>query len=142
MGQPFGAGVVARGTGVLLAPVEGREDAFLAPMVLANHNINQAHMAIAASGGWAAPVAAALVALGLTDGAGMNEAMSRPRAARIDAAGPVRHEAGWTGSAGLPIDGMGRVQAIWCPAGLVRGQRSCVFSSDPRGHGLALGEGL
>jgi gamma-glutamyltranspeptidase/glutathione hydrolase len=143
MGRPFGAGVLAPGTGVLLAPVEGREDAFLAPMVLANHNVNQAFMAIAASGGWAAPIATAVVALRLTeDDDALERAIAAPRAVRLAANGPVRHEAGWSGggSGSLVVEALGRVQAIWCPAGLKRGQKSCRFASDPRGQGLARGE--
>ena len=34
---------------------------------------------------------------------------------------------------------LGRVNAIYCPDGLSKGQESCAFISDRRGFGLALG---
>ena len=143
MGKPFGAGVIAQSVGVPLAPVAGREEALLAPLVLANHNVNQGFMAVAASGGWAAPIAAALVGLALAqDGGELTDAVAAPRAVRLTPEGPVHREEGWRGGGGgaLPPAPIGRVQAIWCPAGLVRGQRGCRFASDPRGHGLAGGQ--
>ena len=41
-----------------------------------------------------------------------------------------------------PAKALGRVQAIWCPGGLVRAAESCRFASDPRGFGLAIGAAL
>jgi gamma-glutamyltranspeptidase / glutathione hydrolase len=143
MGKPFGAGVVAKSVGVPLAPVAGREDAFLAPLLLANHNVNQGYMAVAASGGWAAPIATALVGLALAeDGDELTAAMAAPRAVRLSPDGPVHHEAGWRGGGQSmpPEQALGRVQALWCPAGLLRGPKDCRFATDRRGFGLAGGQ--
>ena len=37
-----------------------------------------------------------------------------------------------------PADTIGRVQALWCPAGLRRQQERCTAAADRRGFGLAL----
>ena len=139
MGTPFGAGRLAQDVGVLMAPVAGREQAFLAPMLVANHNINQGYLAIAASGGQTAPIATALVALALLeDGAELKAAMAASRAARLRPEGPLIRDDG--GRSGPSAQSLGNVQAVWCPNGLQRGPSTCGYASDPRGHGLARGQ--
>ena len=40
-----------------------------------------------------------------------------------------------------PQPGLGRVNALRCLDGIVRGRETCAFAADPRGFGLALGGG-
>lgn len=139
MGTSFGTGRLAQDAGVLMAPVTGREEAFIAPMVVANHNINQGYLAIAASGGRAAPVATALAALSLLqEGADLEAALAAPRAARFAPGGPTIRE-GEDAASEPSGPKIGNVQAVWCPNGLRRGRSTCAYASDPRGHGLARG---
>jgi gamma-glutamyltranspeptidase/glutathione hydrolase len=140
MGPLFGSGRMAGAAGVLLAPVEGREKDFASPMVVANHNVHQGHLAIASSGGWAAPAATALVALALLeDGAETAAALAAPRAIRLGPGGLVFHEPNVTGADGQQVQALGNVQLIWCRDGLDEPE-SCRFASDRRGYGLARGQ--
>ncbi len=141
MGRPFGSRRMAGAAGILLTEVKAREADFAAPLVAANHNISQGHLAIAASGGWAGPMATALVALALLeDGATMETAMAAPRAVRLGVGGPAFFEPGAGSGAGREVSALGQVQAIWCPEGLEREPESCRFASDGRGYGLARGQ--
>lgn len=130
----FGTGRSA--AGVMLAPNAPEQAAYLSPLLAVNPNVDQAFMAAAASGGAAAPVAVARVVLGvLAADEALTAAMAGPRAFNGGAA-PVAGTAA-AGSDG-PADNIGRVQALWCPAGLKRQQERCTAASDPRGFGLAL----
>lgn len=139
MGRPFGTGQVAGQTGVLMAPVANREEAMLAPMLVANQNVRQGYLAIASTGGWQGPIATALVALALLeDGTDLKAALAAPRAVKLGPDGPVEREQGPPGTAGATS--IGNVQVVWCPGGLVSRAVSCRYGTDPRGHGLARGQ--
>ena len=132
----FGAGKMA--AGVLLAPNAPAESAYLSPLLAVNENVDQTFMAAAASGGAAAPVAVARVVLGvLAADEALPTAMAAPRSLiDVPAAGTTVADAGE--ATDRPADNIGRVQALWCPAGLKRQQERCIAASDRRGSGLAL----
>lgn len=125
----FGDGKMAGG--VLLAPNAPAQSAYLSPLLAVNPNVDQTFMAAAASGGAAAPVAVARVVLGvLTADEALSDAVAAPRSQGGAAvAGTTVAE---------PADTIGRVQALWCPAGLRRQQERCTAAADRRGFGLAL----
>lgn len=117
MGAPFGAGRVAGGTGVILAPASAPQGDFPAPLLAVNHNVDQTYLAAAGSGGWTAPVELAKAALAVLDGRTLDDALAE--AAKEPAPG--------------------RVHALWCAEGFRRRTERCEFRADPRGHGLAAG---
>ncbi len=145
IGPPFGAGRVAREAGIILTPVENRENSFSAPMVVANQNVTQGFLAIAASGGWGGPTATALVALALLeDGAELSSAIAAPRLARLSPERPFVYEEGADLSslpeAGQMVPAIGRVYVVWCASGFARAPQTCRFAADGRGYGLARGQ--
>lgn len=132
----FGAGKMA--AGVLLAPNAPEQSAYLSPVLAVNENVDQTFMAAAASGGAAAPVAVARVVLGvLAADESLPAAMAAPRSfAGATPSGTTVADA--DDATARPADTIGRVQALWCPAGLNRQQERCTAVSDRRGFGLAL----
>lgn len=154
--EPFGAGRVAPGTGIVLAAAPGpagRDPAPLAPVLIVNHNTRQVLFAAAASGG--APAATSLAATMvkvLVDERPLMAAVAAPRLHRsgLPDVVLVEVEMGEQSLAELAARGhvvqrgppLGRVHAIHCPGGLERSPESCSFTADRRGFGLATGGGF
>ena len=145
MGRAFGAGRVARAAGVILAPTTGWDAARLTPMIVVNHNIAQGYLAPDAAGP-AASGAVAQVALDLLEAVSpLDRAMAASRVMRHGARGEIYQEPRQgiqPASGAKPAKALGRVQAIWCPGGLIRSAETCRFASDGRGFGLAIGAAL
>lgn len=114
MNNLFGTGRIAPGTGILLAaaPDHGRAP-LLAPVVIWNKPTNSFRAAVAGTGQEGAPLAAGLAAhYALSD---------RGRAF------------------GTTVPEPGRLNGINCPDRVPGSFRSCVWVTDPRGEGLAIG---
>ncbi len=148
----FGAGRMAAGTGIVMAaPPGGARDGGLAPSVavLGNTVAGDAHMALAASGGAAAPTALVAVMLGgLIEGRPLDQALGAARLHHGGAPDLVRHEAGVDPAVldSLRRRGhelrqaeqtLGRVSGFYCVEGLIDEDEGCQVASDPRGWGLA-----
>ena len=151
MNALFGAGRIAPGTGVILAPApdeRGFGFSALAPMIMANRNNGEFYYASAASGGMAGALAEADMLHAVTqERLSLEAAMLRPRVfhdgdpdvAIYDVSGNEDPSAALTG-AGFQVEqrnGIGRVNAIWCPGGSPTDPESCQLRNDFRGNGLA-----
>ncbi len=117
MGNLFGIGRVAPGTGVLL----GASPASIAPPLLSaaigyNSNLHAFHAAVGGSGQAGAPLA---VAIGLTQGEDSRPAIAQPNPAAVPEPG--------------------RANIIACSKYLPETDGSCAWATDPRGFGLAIG---
>ncbi len=152
----FGAGRVARGTGIVLAALpgpRGRGPDALAPMLLVNNLQNVFYMAAEATGGKASPSAlvnvVAWTLLGKVDEK-LEPAIFAKRVANDGAPGTTFYEQGIDPAVaqslagkGHPVaaaTGIGRVNALFCPTGVPnRDGVSCTVKTDPRGFGLAVG---
>lgn len=149
MNGPFGSGVIAPGTGILLAPPPGAPRASVPTVALmVNETIGLTFFAAAGSG--PTPAAVARIALDTiieSDG-NMIEAVAAPRSyssgdpdvAVIEAAMPAAERAA-LGSRGHAVDevqSIGRVNGFYCPRGLPRTVQVCQFAKDPRSFGLAV----
>jgi gamma-glutamyltranspeptidase/glutathione hydrolase len=146
MVQPFGAGVLAPGTGILLVPADtGGPPTQPAALALVSRVNSQIFLGAAVSG--ASPATIAAVPLD-TAGRGMTleRAIAAPRL--FDPFDPdiVVHEPAWEPSALARLRELGytlrageslaRINGFHCPEGLPR-TPSCQFVSDPRGFGLS-----
>jgi gamma-glutamyltranspeptidase/glutathione hydrolase len=151
MNALFGAGRIAPGTGIILAPApdeRGFGFSALAPMVMANRNNGEFYYASAASGGLAGALAEADLLHAVTqEKLSLEAAMLRPRVfhdgdpdlAIYDVSGNDDPSAALT-AAGFQVEqrnGIGRVNAIWCPGGSPTDPESCQLRNDFRGNGLA-----
>lgn len=151
MNALFGAGRIAQGTGIILAPApdeRGFGFSALAPMVMANRNNGEFYFASAASGGMAGALAQADILNGVTEeGLSLEAAMLRPRVfhggdpdtAFYDVSGNEDPSAALA-AAGFQVEqrkGLGRVNAIYCPGGSPTDPESCQLRNDFRGDGLA-----
>jgi gamma-glutamyltranspeptidase/glutathione hydrolase len=151
MNALFGAGRIAPGTGIILAPApdeRGFGFSALAPMVMANRNNGEFYYASAASGGLAGALAEAdLLHAVNQEKLSLEAAMLRPRVfhdgdpdlAIYDVSGNDDPSAALT-AAGFQVEqrnGIGRVNAIWCPGGSPTDPESCQLRNDFRGNGLA-----
>lgn len=151
MNALFGAGRIAPGTGIILAPApdeRGFGFSALAPMVMANRNNGEFYYASAASGGMAAALAEAEVLRAVTqEKLSLEAAILRPRVffeggsgtAIYDVSGNEDPSAALTG-AGFQVEqrnAIGRINAIWCPGGSPTDPESCQLRNDFRGNGLA-----
>ena len=147
----FGVGRVAPGTGIVLAaaPLPLREPtASLAPVMIVDGPTRELLFAGAASGGTAVPLALIEVIAGaLIDGLPLSRAVAAPRLHHVGIPDMVVHEPQETGPR---LDGLirrgytvsevaelGRVNSVYCRNGFKGTAKSCAFSTDPRGHGLA-----
>jgi gamma-glutamyltranspeptidase/glutathione hydrolase len=149
MNALFGAGRVAQGTGVILAPApdeRGFGFSALAPMVMANRNNGELYFVSAASGGLAGALAQADLLHGVTSGKlSLEGAMLRARV--FGGADTVLYDVsgnedpgGALSAAGLTAEqrkGLGRINAIWCPGGTPTNPETCQVRNDFRGDGLA-----
>ncbi len=151
MNGPFGKGGIAPITGIALAPAGGVDSsAYLGPMLVGDREIGGIVYAAAASGGAAAPAAMMRTALAaLFDRAPLDQAIAAPRVFHPGIPDQLYYEptlgraalaALWErGHVYRPVSELGRVNAMRCLDGIVRGSDSCAFEADPRGFGLALG---
>lgn len=152
MNNLFGAGRMAPGTGILLAPAPNDQGAgyrALGPVVMANAPTGEFFFAGAASGGETAATALAQVFLRTADAKEtLANAIAAPRyhhngapdivfVEKIDkteAPGDLARRGDQTQA----IDIIGRVNAIWCPKSIQRDAASCEADADPRAFGLAV----
>ncbi len=149
MNALFGAGRIAEGTGLILAPApDARGFGFsaLAPIVMANRNNGEFYFASAASGGLAGALAQADILHGVTDGKlSLEAAMLRARV--FNGGDTVLYDAsanenpgGALQAAGFQAEqrkGIGRINAIFCPGGSPTNPDTCQVRNDFRGDGLA-----
>jgi gamma-glutamyltranspeptidase/glutathione hydrolase len=149
--QPFGAGRVAPGTGVVLAApptAGGRGQGALAAMIVDDRIRDGVVFAAAASGGAAAATAMAQVAAkAMFEGQPLEDALASARIHPFGPAGVVYHEPNLDGAVArevaargqrlVPSLALGAVNALACPGGLLKRPGSCALRSDPRGLGLA-----
>ncbi len=151
----FGTGRVAEGTGIVLAAapeVEGIGPQSLAPIMVFHSESGDPVLIAAATGGAAAPSALAWMVVNLFDG-GMNltQAMAAPRCHHgglpdrvlVEPDTPRVWAAGLS-ERGHTVEGIaeiGRINAIYCPAGLFADHERCQYRSDRRGYGMAVGVG-
>jgi gamma-glutamyltranspeptidase / glutathione hydrolase len=152
MNNLFGAGRMAPGTGILLAPAPNDRGAgyrALGPVLMANKSTGEFFFAGAASGGETAASALAQVFVRTADAEQpLADAVAAPRFHHNGAPDVVFTEAiiGPEDSGSLTqrghqteaIDIIGRVNAIWCPKSIQRDSTSCSAASDPRAFGLAV----
>jgi len=146
----FGAGRIAPDTGVLLAaPPLGGNDGTLSPSVaiLGNEPNGDAHLALAASGGAAAPTALVAALLGvLALDQPLEEVIAAPRLHHGGAPDLVLYEAGVPpteldalrarGHGMAEAEALSRVGGFYCVEGLRDIKYGCAANSDPRGWGL------
>jgi gamma-glutamyltranspeptidase/glutathione hydrolase len=151
MNRLFGAGRVAVGTGIVLAARPEREsDGTLSPSVaiLANEVAGDSHLAVAASGGAAAPSALVAVLLGvLVEGRPLEQAIAAPRLHHGGTPDFVLHEPAVAtpvldalrarGHELVEAPALGRVGGFYCAEGVIDSEAGCAVGSDPRGWGLA-----
>lgn len=150
MNRLFGAGRVAPDTGILLAaPPRGGDDGTLPPSVaiLGNEPNGDAHLALAASGGAAAPTALVRALLGvLVEELPLAQAIAAPRLHQGGQPDLVLYEAGVPpaeldalrarGHGLTEAPALGRVGGFYCVEGLRDSEEGCAAGSDPRGWGL------
>jgi gamma-glutamyltranspeptidase/glutathione hydrolase len=145
----FGAGMVAPGTGIVMAASPGRNTgpAGIAPVLVVNPHVHETHFAAAASGGITAPTALAQVLLGAqVDGTKLDKAQAAPRvhhSGTPDLAVVEPPEQGGDPSSlakrGHEVRAVAipaRVNAFQCDSGRA-GFSTCRAESDPRGFGLS-----
>lgn len=152
MNDLFGAGRVAPGTGVILAPApnaSGAGPTALGPVILANEPTGGFYYAAAASGGQTAATAMASVFLrSVALERPLEEAIAVKRLHHNGAPDAVFYEEDTpaetlddlsrrghrTAEGGI----LGRVAAVWCPGGLPGNPDSCQAAADTRSNGLAV----
>lgn len=147
MNGPFGSGIMAPGTGILLAPLPDGERASV-PTVVSMANEVNGLIFFAAAGSGAAPGVLARVALDTLVGSDENmiDAVASPRVfgtgspdvSFVESAMPDGERAALSalGHNVEQMQSIGRVNGFFCPGGLPRDQ-TCQFVKDPRSFGLA-----
>ncbi|HEX6120254.1 MAG TPA: gamma-glutamyltransferase, partial [Dongiaceae bacterium] len=156
MNALFGAGRIAQGTGIILAPAPSERGfgySALAPMIMANDNNGELYYVSAASGaspgaGIAGAIAEADLLYAVTEErVPLEAAMLRarvydgadPDVANFDVSGDDNPSSALS-AAGYQveqIEALGRVNAIFCPGGTPTDPDSCQLRNDYRGNGLA-----
>lgn len=156
MNALFGAGRIAQGTGIILAPApsdKGFGYSALAPMIMANDNNGELYYVSAASGaspgaGIAGALAEADLLYAVTEErVPLEAAMLRarvyhgadPDVAYFDVSGDD-NPSGALSAAGYQTEqreALGRINAIFCPGGTPTNPDSCQLRNDYRGNGLA-----
>ncbi|WP_162917036.1 gamma-glutamyltransferase [Dongia deserti] len=151
MNALFGAGRIAQGTGIILAPApsdRGFGFSALAPMIMANDNNGELYYASATSGGMAGVLAQAELLYAVTkERVPLEAAMLRsrvyhgvdPDVVYFDVSGDDNPSAALS-AAGYQAEqreALGRVNAIFCPRGTPSDPDSCQLRNDYRGNGLA-----
>lgn len=152
MNDLFGAGRVAPGTGIILAPAPSQSGAgatALGPMILANEPTGGFYYAAAAAGGPVAATAMASVFLrSVALERPLEEAMAAKRLHHNGAPDVVFYEQespaempsslSGRGHQTAEVEILGRVAAVWCPGGLPGDPDSCQAAADTRSNGLAV----
>jgi gamma-glutamyltranspeptidase / glutathione hydrolase len=152
MNALFGAGRMAPGTGILLAPAPNERGAgyrSLGPAIVGSGYNGRIYFAGAASGGETGPSALAQVMLrAVLGGQSLADAEAAPRYHHNGDPDLVFHErdASEAELASLTQRGhaldtlaiIGRVSALWCPNSLQADPKTCQAAADPRGFGLAV----
>ena len=152
MNNLFGAGRMAPGTGILLAPAPNDRGAgyrALGPVLVANKATGEFFFAGAASGGETAASALAQVFVRVADAKqSLADAEAAPRFHHNGSPDIVYTESidrsqsdsslTQRGHQIQQIDSIGRVNAIWCPKSLQRDSSTCSAVADPRAYGLAV----
>ena len=147
----FGSGRMAPGTGILLAAPPGPgSNGFLSPSaaIVGNPVTGDVRFAAAASGGSAAPTALVQVMLQtLEEEKKLEAAMRTARFHHGGVPDELFYESGTReeivsdlltrGHAVQEASGLGRVNALRCPGGVIEAPTSCAVLSDPRGFGLS-----
>jgi gamma-glutamyltranspeptidase/glutathione hydrolase len=151
MNALFGAGRIAQGTGIILAPAPSEKGfgfSALAPMIMANDNNGELYYLSAASGGVAGALAEAELLYAVTEErVPLETAMQRPRVYHgvdpdvvyFDVSGDD-NPSGALSAAGYQTEqreALGRINAIFCPRGTPSDPDSCQLRNDYRGNGLA-----
>ncbi|MDY0883706.1 gamma-glutamyltransferase [Dongia soli] len=148
MNALFGAGRLAGDTGIILAPApndQGAGFSALAPMIVANQHNGEFYYASAASGGMPGAIAQAVILHRVMgQDVPLDKAILAPRVFHNGEPDKVFYEDGADVSAltaaGFQVEqrnGLGRVNAIYCPGGAPTKPDSCVMRNDYRGNGLA-----
>src|SRR5262249_19435312 len=146
MNALFGAGRIAQGTGIILAPApsdKGFGFSTLAPMIMANDNNGEMYYVSAASGGLAGALAQAELLYAVTEeGVPLEGAMLRPRVYHgVDPdvvyfdANSEENPSTALSAAGYQTEqreALGRVNAIYCPRGTPHDPDSCQLRNDYR----------
>lgn len=143
MNKPFGAGLIAEGTGLILAEVPTAvSSAALAPALMINRNVNEFFAAVAPSGGagGVSSMVSVLSRMTLAEQPAM-DALQAPRAHNGGAPDTTYAEQdGGLSARGHRVDSvraLGRVNVISCPDGIPPEPETCESLADPRGAGLA-----
>ncbi|UCH73225.1 MAG: gamma-glutamyltransferase [Rhodospirillales bacterium] len=149
--RPFGTGIMAPGTGVLLAPAPGPEDRnslSLGPMIVFNPRVAKFKFAAVGGPGPAAAAAMMTVAAESVIKTGrLDTALHRTRmligegnTVRIEASATSPQQESLTrrGHVLETVRSLGQVNAVFCPAGYPseESQMLCWAETDPRGFGL------
>ncbi|MBN41961.1 MAG: gamma-glutamyltransferase [Alphaproteobacteria bacterium] len=149
MNGPFGAGVIAPGTGTLLAPLPSARSASVPTVALmVNENVGLTYFAVAGSGPTPSVVARVALDTIAADEGNLIKAIAVPRVfgtgnpdvAVVEAASTAADRAALT-SLGHRIEeskSVGRVNGLFCPRGIPRNENLCQFVKDPRSFGLAV----
>jgi len=158
--NPFGVGLMARGTGILLAAAPDIPNATdnslrpLGPVFAIDEENGRLHLALAGSGGVAYPSAAAWVMIGLLgdDELDLRRAMEVPRLHHSGAPDLVYYEGRLPEAVAQRLAIMGhdtrvfpnpkaahpgRINAVFCRRGYPRSNPQCAAASDERGSGVA-----
>lgn len=152
MNEAFGSGRTAGQTDMIVARAAADPasvGAALSPVIVANHSNPRAIAALSGAGDSAAPAAliavagpafadevpltAALEAFRAAPGAGDRTVLLERAAGRTTASAIAAR-----GARVFPVDGLGRVNIMYCPQGLDQQPKLCDVRTDPRGHGYAI----
>ena len=122
--------------------------AALVPVLIVRGESRELVFAGAASGGTAVPlVLVQVIARALLDGETLSRAIAAPRLHHVGVPDMVVHEPheeqprldglARRGYTVAEVPELGRVNAVYCPNGFAPDPKSCAFSTDRRGFGLA-----
>jgi gamma-glutamyltranspeptidase len=151
MGREFGIGKIDPVTGVVFAPPLAADDlAYFGPMLVVDESQGEVRLALAGSGGMAAPAAMGIAAAALlSPSAPVARMLDEPRIFAPGQPGMTLVEPGFDAAAARSLferghdvkeaSRLGIVNAIDCPGGLISAPDLCSFLVDRRGFGLALG---
>ncbi len=145
----FGRGQTAGGTGILLPAAPQPGSTGMTPVIVGNKNTGDMKFVGVASGGPAGPVALASVMLQtLDEDIPLMTAMREPRLAHLGQPDVtwVETTLSQEDAAALEarghnlskVDALARLNAIFCPDGLLDDDPTCQVDSDPRGFGMGL----
>lgn len=146
MGRPFGAGVIAPGTGVLLASAEPVPLVSQPAALIVTNAPNALSFLGAASSGGSPASLAALPFDTRSRGLTIDRAIALPRLYNAGIPDRIVHEDTWQPAAiahlrelGYDVQerrSLGRINGFYCPEGLPR-EPACQFVNDARGAGLS-----